>query len=681
MMPNSSRSMTCTKIALSAPQKIQVYALVLLTAGIDISLFSLLYSHPEALVVAHIASFLVAASGSFLLTAYGPLRGNHALGWRQLPLLLVIALLTLFLRAGMLVSLMQLGTLSAGTAQVISALFSAAVFHTASVFFIYSQRIGLPAAVRWNHFVLGTIAYSILLRLAYLGVPELLFEEAYYWNYAKHLDIGYLDHPLMVAWTIKPFIALLGNIELAVRGGAFLFWFVTAYFSYRLAREIFDKAIAWRSVLLVAVLPAYFSFGFFISPDAPLTAFWSMATYFAYRIIIKDEHKAWLGLGVVLGLGMISKYTIALLGVAIVLYVIADRRSRKWLARPEPYVALLVALLLCSPVVIWNMQHEWASIAFQSQGRLVSKTVFSLPRLILNALFLLTPIGVLAVIAVLLRHKQLLSTDASNSRQDEQTLRQSYRLLAWLTLFPVLVFASLSLFKASKLNWTGPVWLPLMPFMALLVADKLASGSGKLLQWCQRAWLKTAIICLLFYGAAFHYLGPGLPGMRYPNNVHLIGWQSFGREIDAVVTQLEHETGEQILVVGFDRNRIASGLAFYRAYGRGPADQNPIRDPASTTASEHLFSAVGLMYEMWFPVGQQTGKTMLLVADNAAALKRETICSRVEELGAIHSIAIRKNGQPAGQYFYRLARGYRTNPAQQDSTIPGQADNKNDVIE
>lgn len=673
--------MNCTKIVLSAPQKTQLVALFLLTAGIDISLFSLLYSRPEALVPAHIASFLIAASGGFLLASRSPLRGNHAPGWHQIPPLLVIASLTLFLRGGMLASLMHLGALSVSTAQIISALLSAAVFHTASVFFIYSQRIGLSAAVRWDHFVLGAITYSILLRLAYLGVPELLFEEAYYWNYAKHLDIGYLDHPLMVAWTIKPFISLMGNIEFAVRSGAFLFWFVTAYFSYRLAREIFDKAIAWRSVLLVALLPAYFSFGFFISPDAPLTAFWSMATYFAYRIIIKDEGKAWLGLGVALGLGMISKYTIALLGAAIVLYVVADRRSRKWLARPQPYVALLVALLLCSPVLIWNMQHEWASFAFQSQGRLVSKSVFSLPRFILNALFLLTPIGVLAVIAVLLRHRQVLSAGMNNSRQDEQTLRQSYRLLAWLTLFPVLVFASLSLFKASKLNWSGPAWLPLMPFMALLVADKLPSGSGKLLQWCQRAWLKTAIICLLFYGAAFHYLGPGLPGMRYPSNVHLIGWQDFGREIETIVTQLERETGEQILVVGLDRNRIASGLAFYRSYGRTSTDQNLIRDPASDTASEHLFSAVGLMYEMWFPVGQQTGKTMLLVAENASALERETIRSRVSELGAIHSIAIHKNGRPAGQYFYRLVRGYRNNPAQQNPEIPGQTDNKNDAIE
>jgi dolichol-phosphate mannosyltransferase len=50
--------------------------------------------------------------------------------------------------------------------------------------------------------------------LLYLGAPELLFEEAYYWNYAQHLDIGYLDHPLMVAWLIKATTSLLETLNL-----------------------------------------------------------------------------------------------------------------------------------------------------------------------------------------------------------------------------------------------------------------------------------------------------------------------------------------------------------------------------------------------------------------------------------------------------------------------------------
>jgi 4-amino-4-deoxy-L-arabinose transferase-like glycosyltransferase len=46
------------------------------------------------------------------------------------------------------------------------------------------------------------VAGLLLLQLATLAVPDLFPEEAYYWLYARHLDIGYLDHPPMVAWLI-----------------------------------------------------------------------------------------------------------------------------------------------------------------------------------------------------------------------------------------------------------------------------------------------------------------------------------------------------------------------------------------------------------------------------------------------------------------------------------------------
>ena len=43
--------------------------------------------------------------------------------------------------------------------------------------------------------------------------PNLYPEEAYYWNYAQHLDLGYLDHPPMVAWLIHLGTTVFGNTE------------------------------------------------------------------------------------------------------------------------------------------------------------------------------------------------------------------------------------------------------------------------------------------------------------------------------------------------------------------------------------------------------------------------------------------------------------------------------------
>jgi len=638
----------------------------LVTVGIDSAIFHFLYRQPGALASAHMSSFLVAAIFGYLAVALWPAAGEDKqcklkhfdLG--HLVTFAAIALLVMFLRGGLLASLMQILAVPAAAAMAVCAIFSSLLFFGAYFYFIYPCRVdGLPSETKKDYFFIAILGYTVLLRLFYLGVPDLIFEEAYYWNYAQHLDIGYLDHPLAVAWIIKLFTSLMGNIEFAVRFGAFLCWFVTAYFSYRLAREVVNEACAKWALILVAVLPAYFSFSWFMTPDVPLAALWVTAIYYMHQAIVREDKRAWLGVGIAIGLGMISKYTIALIAAALLLFVVADKRSRKWLFRPEPYVAVAITCILFTPVIVWNVQHEWASILFQSQHRISSGYSFSLPRFINNVLIMITPTGVLSVIAIIIFRKALLSAADTVNRDSQGSLERSYLLLAWLALFPVIVFAVLSLFRESKLNWTGPSWLGLLPFIALLITSKLASGAPKLLAWSQRAWPPTVVILLLIYGAGFHYLGLGLPMAPYPKNSHLIGWQDFGRDIEVLVTQHERETGEQVLVVGMDKIKIASGLAFYRAKYIGSSNEKVSHDPAFQTSTAHLFGRNGLMYEFWFPIEEQDNKTMLLVSSNIGALTSNEVASRVKSMGEIKEIKTWRNGKQTGRYYYRLVNGYK----------------------
>ena len=564
------------------------------------------------------------------------------------PAIAVMALLALCLYGGLQASLAQVFAIPALLAHLAAAVFAVLAFAAGYRWFAEPAS----AETGWNRFCLAVVVYAVLLRLLYLGVPELLFEEAYYWNYAQHPDIGYLDHPLMVAWIIRLFVALMGNIEFAVRAGAFLCWMITAWFSYRLTRDLLGPSAAYRALALVAVLPVYFFFGLFMSPDAPLAACWAAALYYTNRIVAKDDARAWLWLGAAIGLGMISKYTMALLAGAIVLFVLLDRPSRKWLARPEPYVGALIALVLFSPVIIWNWQQDWASFSFQSQDRLASKFSFSLPRFAGNVIGLLTPTGVLSVVALVVCRKELAAS-----------LGRSRVLLAWLAFFPIAIFAAISVARVSKLNWTGPAWLGLVPLMALLVTPGIEAEVPRLMAWCRRAWPPTIVACLILYAAGLQWLGPGLPGVPYPHNMHLIGWRDFGRDIEVLAQRLARETGQEILVVGMDRNRIASGLAFYRTQYLDSTGQGNGLGPASQTASEHLFGSIGLMYARWFPAAAQNGRTMLLVGKDAASLKTDRVLSRVKTAGKIDEIGVWKNGKPAGRYYYRLVSGYQAKAA------------------
>ena len=92
-------------------------------------------------------------------------------------------------------------------------------------------------------------ALLFLLRAAFLAKPDLFPEEAYYWNYAAHLDIGYLDHPPMVAWLIHLGTALFGDGEFGVRIPLVLCSLVTAFFVYRLTALLFDSRTAQTALL------------------------------------------------------------------------------------------------------------------------------------------------------------------------------------------------------------------------------------------------------------------------------------------------------------------------------------------------------------------------------------------------------------------------------------------------
>ena len=83
--------------------------------------------------------------------------------------------------------------------------------------------------VRARRLAIGLIAYAFMLRLVYLGTVDLLPEEAYYWNYSRHLDIGYLDHPPMVAWLIRLGTAAVGQSQFGVRVGAVCCGVITSW--------------------------------------------------------------------------------------------------------------------------------------------------------------------------------------------------------------------------------------------------------------------------------------------------------------------------------------------------------------------------------------------------------------------------------------------------------------------
>ncbi len=455
-----------------------------------------------------------------------------------------VALLVVLLRGGV-IGLLSRSPDGAGQAAAVAAvLFGALAGYLGNMVFIFTrEEARINSELKWRYLGLAVVSCLFLFRLIYAGLPELLEEEAYYWNYARHMDIGFLDHPPMVAALIWLGTAVFGESEFGVRAGALLTWCIGAWFVSRFAARSLDRTIAFRSLLLFSILPFFFATGLVMTPDAPLTACWAASLYFLHRALVGREAAAWLGVGLGLGLGMLSKYTIVLLGPATMAFMLLDRQSRSWFLRPQPYLAALLAILMFLPVIVWNARHDWASFVFQSQGRINDAVMFSSHKLLGGILLLITPAGFLAFLHFLLHGR---TTYERFHAVEEDRGRREYLFALCMVLVPLSVFFAFSLGKEVKLNWTGPLWLGLLPYMALTMRDlgRRVAVDG-FIRWMRRLWPVTAMIVMLLYAALLHYVTLGLPGVANMAGPFQTGRRELAGEVEKIVARVEEEDRPQ----------------------------------------------------------------------------------------------------------------------------------------
>lgn len=232
---------------------------------------------------------------------------------------------------------------------------------------------------RDQRLVVRVILAATALRLLVALILPLGIDESYAAVISRTVSLSYFDHPPAVFWLAHAAAALGGESPLALRWPFVLLFAGTCWMLFLLSARLFSCRAGLWTVVVAQLIPVFsLSSGGWVLPDGPLL-FGSTAAALALATAIPvaralspgDRHAAvaswwiWAMLGLALGVAGLSKYHAALLGAAMAVFVITDRVARRWLARPQPYVAVLIALLCVVPVFAWNAQHDWISFRFQ----------------------------------------------------------------------------------------------------------------------------------------------------------------------------------------------------------------------------------------------------------------------------------------------------------------------------
>jgi 4-amino-4-deoxy-L-arabinose transferase-like glycosyltransferase len=205
-----------------------------------------------------------------------------------------------------------------------------------------------------------------VLRAVYAGVAELRTDEAYYWTWSQENVLSFLDHPPMVAWMVRLGTALFGDTAFGVRFGGLLAMAAAqlclADIVRRLAR---DAGAVWLALLMFDAALYYGLFMAKVAPDVALLPFLLGMIWALVRLVETQDGRWWVAAGAFAGLAALSKLTIVFLLPAVAAFALVPAWRRRWLASPWPWLGLGAALVLFSPVLIWNAANDWASFRFQ----------------------------------------------------------------------------------------------------------------------------------------------------------------------------------------------------------------------------------------------------------------------------------------------------------------------------
>jgi 4-amino-4-deoxy-L-arabinose transferase-like glycosyltransferase len=326
-----------------------------------------------------------------------------------------------------------------------------------------------PAAPSSARAIAVIVMAGALLRLALAAVVPLTTDEAYYVDWARHLQPGYLDHPPAVAWLLAGSVRLFGDQVLAVRLPAILLQALTTLLAASLVRARAGDRAALAVTLLLQAIPVFSIGAVLMTPDAPLAFAWVGVLWAVERALSRDP--SWLLVaGLMLGLGVLSKLSAGLLGLGVLAGLLSSRQGRALLASPWPWAGALLAVAVASPFLAWNAARGWPSLVFQANHGL-SGSGPSLTRLLVSVAAqagYVSPV-ILALAAV-----------AAWRAFREGPVE---RLLAFTALPVVVFFTIAATFTPGALpHWPGPGWLSATLLLAVAgsrwLRQALATGAA-----------------------------------------------------------------------------------------------------------------------------------------------------------------------------------------------------------
>ncbi len=412
------------------------------------------------------------------------------------------------------------------------------------------------------------LAVLTIVRIFYVlrGPLDLSPDEAHYWEWARRLDLSYYSKGPVIAYLIAAGTWLFGDTVWGVRCFAPLFSLLGSIVLYSLVVRMYApldgehassptraRDIALGAALLVQILPMFAPFGILLTIDSPFLFFWILALFCFWRAVEvpsgSNPLASWLIAGAVIGIGLLTKYTMAFFIASAFLFLLFTKK-RALLLTPYPYAALLVSLIVFSPVVLWNMQHDWVTVrhtagqAHVAAGLQVSLKTFGE--------FLASQIGIVTPVLF-----ALMFTALFRRRMTAEDLRPQF--LFWFAV-PILAFFLLKSVQGKvQPNWAMTGYVTAL--VAVCGRYWFWLGRSADVSFGKRRLLVVGALLALALTVFAHVVpATGWLPVKMDPSQRLRGWKQIGAEVGVLHADLARRGA---VFIFSDSYQVASELAFY----------------------------------------------------------------------------------------------------------------------
>jgi hypothetical protein len=422
-------------------------------------------------------------------------------------------------------------------------------------------------------------------RLIYISLIPLVPQEAYYWYYSLIPDLSYFDHPPMIAYSIWLGTHVFGKNIFAIKFMSVvwsvlinIFLYATVLSALNSENSEYRKRIAFTAVLFYNLTIFAHLYAITMVPDSPLLFFWLLMIYCIQKYIQSRRITYIYLTGFAFGFALLCKYTALAILPAIVLIFLLDQESRKLFFSPHPYLAMILSLIIFSPVIIWNMNHDWVSFNFQFNSRAEELKPIQTKyfwQLLASQLFMLTP---LHFVLFFVTTKRVIV----NWVKDKNT-----PIFFITSIFIIGGFIAVSFRSLVKMNWLLPGYLGLILATMLIFRDE---GIVK------KRLFKVGLIISVFLIIVAHSLLL-IPNIPLGEGNTWSGWRDTAQKISNIQKSMG---GKNKIFIFSNSYKTASLLKYYL-----PEDE-PVY-------AQNIYGEPALQFDMWGVPSSLKGKSALFI--------------------------------------------------------------------